>query len=229
MLGGLIGFLGIGFFALPVGIVGSGFVEVMLDEKQRRREGHTHEGSGGLLDSQRSACPNSPGISPNYRHPTAASHPSCVSGNVRAADDIQGYSQCASGTLSAAGSRSVRASLSATLATADGAPTAAATVPGAEAPHVAPLVAPMAAPPMWQHGQQPPAEPSASEAHRMGGHRKDPPPAAEEIAVLQQLLTAVRAGESGRAVALGEARLRDLQHRHSDEPSLGSGRSTEDM
>ena len=36
LLGGLLGFVGIGFFALPAGIIGSGFVECMMEDKQRR-------------------------------------------------------------------------------------------------------------------------------------------------------------------------------------------------
>ena len=35
---GIVGFVGVAFFALPAGIIGSGFVEVMLEEKKRREE-----------------------------------------------------------------------------------------------------------------------------------------------------------------------------------------------
>lgn len=37
-LGGLLAILGVGFFALPAGILGSGFVEIMLQEKRARQE-----------------------------------------------------------------------------------------------------------------------------------------------------------------------------------------------
>ena len=37
-LGGLLAILGVGFFALPAGILGSGFVEIMLREKKARQE-----------------------------------------------------------------------------------------------------------------------------------------------------------------------------------------------
>jgi voltage-gated potassium channel len=51
LLGGLIGFLGVVFFALPAGILGSGFTEVLLEEKQRRKEarerGTSSTGTGG--------------------------------------------------------------------------------------------------------------------------------------------------------------------------------------
>ena len=37
-LGGIAGFLGLLFFALPAGIISSGFVETMIEEKQRRKD-----------------------------------------------------------------------------------------------------------------------------------------------------------------------------------------------
>lgn len=38
MLAGVLGFIGIGFFALPAGIVGSGFVELAAEDRQRRKQ-----------------------------------------------------------------------------------------------------------------------------------------------------------------------------------------------
>ena len=37
-LGGMVAFLGLLFFALPAGIISSGFVETMIEEKQRRKD-----------------------------------------------------------------------------------------------------------------------------------------------------------------------------------------------
>ena len=45
ILAGVVGFVGVAFFALPAGIIGSGFVEVMLEEKKRREDtGLPHDG-----------------------------------------------------------------------------------------------------------------------------------------------------------------------------------------
>lgn len=44
-LGGLLAILGVGFFALPAGILGSGFVEIMLQEKKARMERQSGTGA----------------------------------------------------------------------------------------------------------------------------------------------------------------------------------------
>ena len=45
ILAGVVGFVGVVFVALPAGIIGSGFVEVMLEEKKRREDaGLPHDG-----------------------------------------------------------------------------------------------------------------------------------------------------------------------------------------
>ena len=47
ILGSIVAFLGVGFFALPAGIVGSGFVELMIHEKEEKEK-----------EEERCACPS---------------------------------------------------------------------------------------------------------------------------------------------------------------------------
>ena len=47
ILGSIVAFLGVGFFALPAGIVGSGFVELMIQEKEEKEK-----------EEERCACPS---------------------------------------------------------------------------------------------------------------------------------------------------------------------------
>ena len=48
-MGAVTALVGVGFFALPAGIIGSGFIEVSMEEKQRARAGDGRHGSSGAI------------------------------------------------------------------------------------------------------------------------------------------------------------------------------------